>query len=99
MRPISRSLWVALALLAGSSPAGYCTETPRPGDFPNKPIRWIIPFPPGGSNDMLSRFLGAKLTDRMGQQMVIDNRGGEAGRNTSAVIDRRASQLSMNLPD
>ncbi len=47
--------------------------------FPQGPIRLIVPFPPGGSNDVLSRFIGIKLTDRIGQQVVIDNRGGANG--------------------
>jgi tripartite-type tricarboxylate transporter receptor subunit TctC len=47
--------------------------------FPQKAIRWIVPFPPGGSNDVLSRFLGAKLGERTGQQVVIDNRAGANG--------------------
>ena len=49
------------------------------GDFPSKPIRWIVPFPPGGSNDVLARFIGAKLTERLNEQVVIDNRGGANG--------------------
>src|SRR5919106_1706321 len=49
------------------------------GDFPTKPIRWIVPFPPGGSNDVLARFVGAKLTERLNEQVVIDNRGGANG--------------------
>ena len=49
------------------------------GDFPNKPIRWIVPFPPGGSNDILSRYVGLKLSDRVREQVVIDNRGGANG--------------------
>jgi tripartite-type tricarboxylate transporter receptor subunit TctC len=48
-------------------------------DFPTKPIRWIVPFPPGGSNDILGRYFALKLTDRFGQQVVIDNRGGANG--------------------
>jgi tripartite-type tricarboxylate transporter receptor subunit TctC len=48
-------------------------------DFPAKPIRLIVPFPPGGSNDVLGRYLGLKLTDRFGEQVVIDNRGGANG--------------------
>lgn len=48
-------------------------------EFPDKPIRLIIPYPPGGSNDLLGRYLGVKLTDRLGQQIVIDNRGGANG--------------------
>ena len=47
--------------------------------FPTKPIRLIVPFPPGGSNDVLSRYLGIKLSERLGEQIVIDNRGGANG--------------------
>ena len=48
-------------------------------DFPNKPLRWIVPFPPGGSNDVLARLIGAKLAERVREQVVIDNRGGANG--------------------
>ena len=48
-------------------------------DYPERPIRVIVPFPPGGSNDILSRYFGNKLTDRLGQQFVIDNRAGGSG--------------------
>jgi tripartite-type tricarboxylate transporter receptor subunit TctC len=51
----------------------------RGAEYPNRPVRWIVPFPPGGSNDVLARFIGAKLTDRLEQQVVIDNRGGANG--------------------
>jgi tripartite-type tricarboxylate transporter receptor subunit TctC len=47
--------------------------------FPAKSIRMIVPFPPGGSNDIVGRFMGQKLTERLGQQVVIDNRGGADG--------------------
>ena len=47
--------------------------------FPTKSIRMIVPFPPGGSNDILGRFMGQKLGERLGQQVVIDNRGGADG--------------------
>ncbi len=47
--------------------------------YPDKPIRLVIPFPPGGSNDVLGRYLGIKLSDRLGHQVVIDNRGGANG--------------------
>ena len=77
MQPLSRSFAVVLSLFAVPllcSPAGA-----RAGSYPDKPVRWIIPFPPGGSNDILGRYLGGKLTDRIGQQVVIDNRGGANG--------------------
>lgn len=79
MKLSNSSILIVLGLLAGSLPASYSAAQPQAGNFPNKPIRFIIPFPPGGSNDMLSRFLGIKLTDRLGQQIVIDNRGGANG--------------------
>ena len=60
-------------LLIAPPPAGAASA------FPNKPIRLIVPFPPGGSNDVLSRYLGIKLGDRLGEQVVIDNRGGANG--------------------
>ena len=47
--------------------------------FPNKPVRMIVPFPPGGSTDLVARVVGQKLSDLWGQQVVIDNRGGANG--------------------
>ena len=47
--------------------------------YPAKSIRMIVPFPPGGSNDIVGRFMGQKLSERLGQQVVIDNRGGADG--------------------
>lgn len=47
--------------------------------FPSRPMRMIVPFPPGGSNDILGRFLAQKMTDRMGQQVLVDNRAGADG--------------------
>jgi tripartite-type tricarboxylate transporter receptor subunit TctC len=44
--------------------------------YPSKPIRLIIPFPPGGSNDVVGRAIGQQLAERLGQGVVIDNRGG-----------------------
>lgn len=48
-------------------------------NFPVKPIRIIVPFPPGGGNDLMGRFIGAKLTARLGRQTVVDNRPGANG--------------------
>ena len=48
-------------------------------NYPSKPIRIVVPFTPGGSNDILGRFVGQKLTERLGQQTVIDNRAGGDG--------------------
>jgi tripartite-type tricarboxylate transporter receptor subunit TctC len=47
--------------------------------YPTKPVRLIIPFPPGGSNDIVGRLIATKLTERLGKQVVVDNRGGAGG--------------------
>ena len=60
----------ALVLLAG----GAYAQT-----YPSKPIRWIVPFPPGGSTDLLARVVGQKLTEAWGQQVIVENKGGAGG--------------------
>lgn len=47
--------------------------------YPNKPIRIIVPFPAGGNADILARILGQKMTESLGQQIIVDNRAGAAG--------------------
>src|SRR6478736_2371741 len=48
-------------------------------DFPNKPIRLIVPFPAGGPNDIIARVIGQRMSELTKQPMLIDNRGGQAG--------------------
>jgi len=45
-------------------------------DYPNKPIRWIVPYPPGGSTDLIARLMGQHLSTKLGQQILIENRAG-----------------------
>jgi tripartite-type tricarboxylate transporter receptor subunit TctC len=51
----------------------------RAQDYPVKPIRFVIPFVPGGANDVIGRIVGLKITEAHGQQVVIENRGGAGG--------------------
>jgi tripartite-type tricarboxylate transporter receptor subunit TctC len=64
----------ALAVFLVLPAASYAADT-----YPSKPVRLIIPFPPGGSNDIIGRMIAAKLTDRLGKQVIADNRGGAGG--------------------
>ncbi len=54
--------------------------------YPAKPVRVIIPFPPGGANDMVARIVLPKLSERLGQSFVIENRSGAGGTIGSAVV-------------
>ena len=57
--------------------------------YPTKPMRMIVPFSPGGPNDLVARVVGQKLTDSWGQTLIIDNRGG-AGGNIGVTLAARA---------
>src|ERR1700704_3486547 len=48
-------------------------------DYPTKPIRLVVPFPPGGPSDIISRVLGQKMQELLGQLIIIDNRAGAGG--------------------
>ena len=67
---------VALASLLSLLPASAATAAEA---YPNKPIRLIIPFVPGGPSDFLSRLVGTKLGESLGQQVIPDNRGSAGG--------------------
>src|SRR5471030_745983 len=60
--------------------ASYHAQAAIPADtYPNHPVRVIVPFPPGGGNDILARAMSARLTESLGQQFIVDNRGGAGG--------------------
>ena len=71
------------ALLAVSVMVGMCGITvmsfAQDRRYPDKPIRFVNPFPPGGATDVVSRLIGQKLGERLGQQVVVENRAGGAG--------------------
>ena len=60
------------------------------GTYPNKPIRYIVPFAPGGTTDILARVVGEKLAIALGQPLVIDNKPGQGGSAGAAELARAA---------
>jgi len=65
---------VAAVVALAALPAGA-----QRTDWPTKPVRFIVPFPPGGTTDPLARLVGARLTTMLGQQFIVDNRPGASG--------------------
>ena len=70
----SRSFWLLLILLIISPQMSYAQS-----DYPNRPVRLVIPFTTGGSNDIIGRFIADQLGKRLGETFVVDNRGGAGG--------------------
>ncbi len=75
MKRIMRTL---LALTAGVTVLAGAGQAQTP-DYPNKPIRMVVTFPPGGSTDVVVRMLVPRLNEKLGQQVVVDNRPGAGG--------------------
>ena len=48
-------------------------------DYPTRPVRILIPFPPGGFNDIVGRLIAAQLSERLGKQFIVENRAGAGG--------------------
>ncbi len=67
-------------------------------DFPNKPIRLIVPFPAGGPNDIMARVIGQRMSELTRQPVLIDNRGGQAGvLGTDAVAKSNADGYTIGI--
>jgi len=77
---------LASALLALAAMPALAQSAP----WPSKPIRYIVPFAPGGTTDILARVVGEKLATALGQQILVDNRAGQGGSLGSAELARAA---------
>ena len=92
--------WLAVAGVAGLGHAGWVAAQPTLTDsaqaYPTKPIRFIVGFPPGGATEFIARLVGQKLTQSMGQLVIIDNRPGAAG-NLGIELAARAAPDGYTL--
>ena len=79
----------AFAMLPAAAAAQNPTSGPVP-PYPGKAIRLIVPFPPGGSTDLMGRVLGAKLGEAFNQQVIIENRSGASGMIGNELVARAA---------
>ena len=84
-RKMTRTLATAIAL-----PAALTALAQNTAAWPNKPIRYIVPFAPGGTTDILARVVGEKLAAALGQPIVIENKAGQGGSAGSAELARAA---------
>jgi tripartite-type tricarboxylate transporter receptor subunit TctC len=88
-RPSRVALLVAAVVLAAAMPA-------LAQDYPNRPIRFIVPYPPGGGTDVVARIMNDALAADLGQPIIIDNRGGAAG-NVGTDIAAKAPADGYNI--
>ncbi len=80
-----------LIFLINASVTNSHAQPPRaPSNYPERPIRLIVPFPPGGANDILARLVGPRLTSAWGQPVIIDNRPGAGGITGTALAAKTA---------
>jgi tripartite-type tricarboxylate transporter receptor subunit TctC len=84
MPSIRRRLVLAAAVAAVALPL------PAFAAYPEKPVTIVVPFPPGGSTDMIARTLGAKLQEKLGQTFIVDNRAGATGTIGMGQVKRAA---------
>jgi len=84
-------LATCLVLLLAAVPAAHSAQRPAPGGtdaYPTRPIRLVVPQAPGGSNDIMARYVGGQLGERLGRQVVVDNRPGAEGTIGTEIVAR-----------
>jgi len=85
-----------LQLAAGAAALPAATRIVHAQTYPARPVRWIVPYPPGGATDLVARLIGQWLSERLGQQFVIENRpGGGTNIGVQAVVNAPADGYTL----
>ncbi len=81
-----------IATIAAGAALAACAAAPHPaqGQYPDKPLRLVVPFAPGGNIDITARTIAPGLAEGLGQQVVVDNRGGAGGRVGAELVAKAA---------
>ena len=82
--------WMSFGLMALSGSLTCLSAVAQGADYPSKPIKIVVTFPPGGSSDAIIRILSTRLNDKLGQALVIDNRPGAGGNIGLSVVAKAA---------
>src|SRR3954447_16336012 len=82
------------ALLCGTAATPFVARA-QASDFPDRPLRFVVGFPPGGPNDLLTRLIAPGIGERLGRSVVVENRAGANGEIASASVAKAPADGSV----
>src|SRR3954452_16946832 len=94
MIPRRRAIYLIVSAISALASIGSVSAL----EYPNRPVRWVVGYPPGGATDILARLIGQRLSEKLGQQFVIENKPG-AGNNiaTESVVNAEPDGYTLLL--
>ena len=92
---ISRRTAICMAVIGLSTAASIGSVSAA--DHPTRPVKWVVGYPPGGATDIIARLIGQRLSERLGQQFVIENKPGADNIATESVINASRTAIPLLL--